>query len=93
MSDVKVNIYTPTGQHVGYFLNPEIESFPDGDYEIVGRFFDEAGAAAGKMEFNPQVLPYIADLSDVKGLQHKKLTNVYLQRGRQPVRMSGSGCN
>ncbi|HEY9677597.1 MAG TPA: hypothetical protein V6C76_06285 [Drouetiella sp.] len=93
MADVKVNIYTPSAQHVGYFLNPEIEAFPDGDYEISGRFFDDVGQPIGKMEFNPEVLPYIADLSDVAGVAHKKLVKVYLQRGRQPVRMSGTGSN
>ncbi|MBS2004245.1 MAG: hypothetical protein JST44_22250 [Cyanobacteria bacterium SZAS LIN-5] len=93
MADVKVNIYTPSAQHVGYFLNPEIESFPDGDYEISGRFYDDLGEAVGKMEFNPEVLPYVADLSDVKDVAHKKLVRVYLQRGRQPIRMTGTGAN
>lgn len=91
MSDVKVNIYTPTGQHIGYFLNPTVEAFAGTDYEIVGRFYDEKGQATVKLDFNPEVLPYVADLSDVKGVKHKKLSKVYLQRGRQPVRMTGSG--
>ena len=93
MTAVKVNIYTPTAQHVGYFLYPEVESFPDNDYEITGRFFDELGEPVGKMEFNPEVLPYLADLSDVKGVAHKKLVKVYLQRGRQPIRMTGTGAS
>lgn len=91
MSEVKVNIYTAAGQHVGHFLNPKIESFPDDDYQISGRFYDETGKLANKVDFNPQVLAYMADLSDVKGAAHKQLKNVYLQRGRQPVCMTGAG--
>jgi hypothetical protein len=91
MSNVKVNIYTPAGLYVGYFLNPKVDAFPDADYEISGQFFDENGKLVSKMEFNPQALPYVADVSEVQGLAHRKLGNVYLQRGRQPVRMTGSG--
>lgn len=91
MSDVKVNIYTQDGQHVGYFLNPKVDAFPDDDYEIIGHFFDGTGTLAGKMDFNPQVLPYIADLTDVENAAHKKLERVFLQRGRQPIRMTGTG--
>ncbi len=93
MSDIKVTVYTPTGLYVGHFLNPKVDSFPDADYEISGRFFDENGNLVGKMEFNPQALPYVADLSEVSGVQHRKLNNVYLQRGRQPIRMTGSGAS
>jgi hypothetical protein len=93
MSDVKIHIYTPTKQYVGYFLNPTIDQFPEGEYEISGRFFDENNTAATKLEFNPQSLPYTAELSESKGLAHAKLINVYIQRGRQPVRMTGVGSN
>ena len=44
MADVKVNVYTPAGRHVGYFLNPAIKSFPDGDYELNGEFYDVEGS-------------------------------------------------
>lgn len=90
MSDVKVNVYTVSGAHVGYFVNPKIDSFPEGDYEITGCFFDPTDQVLAKLEFNPQSAPYVADVSEVKGLDHAKLFNVYVQRGRQPVRMSSS---
>lgn len=85
---MKVNIYTPAGKHVGYFLDPQIEAFPDGDYEISGKFFQEGDEPTVKLEFNPEAMPYSADLSET-GLSTKKLVNVYVQRGRQPVLMSG----
>jgi len=91
MSNVKVNVYTPAGLYIGYFLNPKVQSYPDADYEISGQFYDDQGKLISKMEFNPQVLPYVADVSEVAGLAHRKLANVYLQRGRQPVCMTGSG--
>ena len=91
MSDVKVNIYTQDGQHVGYFLNPKVDSFADDDYELTGHFYDEHGKLSGKMDFNPQVLAYVADLTDVKDVAHKKLERVFLQRGRQPICMTGRG--
>lgn len=91
MSDVKVKVYTPGGQYVGYFLNPSIEQFPEGEYEVSGKFFDDAGVAIIKLDFNPQSVPYAADMSELSGVPHKRLTNVYVQRGRQPVRMSGLG--
>lgn len=90
MSDVKVNVYTSVGAHVGYFLNPHVQAFPEGDYELSGEFFDENGDRIQKLDFNPQALPYVADLSAVNGLAHTKIENVYVQRGRQPVRMSGN---
>jgi hypothetical protein len=85
---LKVNIYTPAGKHVGYFQDPKIETFRDGDYEISGAFHAPSGELTTKVEFNPQALPYSADLGEA-GKDHKKLKNVYVQRGRQPVLMSG----
>jgi hypothetical protein len=90
MSDVKVNVYTTVGAHVGYFLNPHVQAFPEGDYELSGDFYDIDGQRLSKIEFNPQALPYVADISAVSGLAHKKLESVYVQRGRQPVRMTGN---
>jgi hypothetical protein len=91
MSDIKAKIYTPTGQYVGYLLNPTIEQFPENEYEISGRFFEENGEVSHKLEFNPESVPYSIDLSDVQNLKHSRLINVYVQRGRQPVRMTGVG--
>lgn len=93
MADIKVNIYSPSGKRVGYFLNPAVEAFPEGDYEISGSFFDERGAQVTRLEFNPEALPYTADLSEVPGSQHEKLSRVYVQRGRPPFKMSASANN
>jgi hypothetical protein len=90
MADVKVNVYTPAGRHVGYFLNPAIKSFPEGDYELNGEFYDVEGSKVLKLEFNPQTLPYSCDVSALSAA-HKKLQSCYVQRGRQPVMMSGRG--
>jgi len=87
---VKVNIYTPAGVHVGYFQDPQIEALPEGDYEVSGKFFSPEGVPTTKVEFNPQAMPYSADLSE-SNQSHKKLKSVYVQRGRQPVLMSGHG--
>lgn len=90
MSDVKVNIYTQAGVHVGYFVNPKVQAFPEGDYELSGEFFDALGERIARLDMNPQAIPYTADISTVSGLAHKSLGNVYVQRGRQPVKMTGS---
>ena len=90
MSDVKVNIYTPAGAHVGYLLNPEVKAYPEGDFELSGIFYDSDNEQVPKLDINPEALPYIADTKPVEGCEHDKLYNVYVQRGRQPVRMSAS---
>ncbi|MBU6451425.1 MAG: hypothetical protein KGS72_06585 [Cyanobacteria bacterium REEB67] len=90
MADVKINVFTPAGKHVGYFLNPAIKSFPEGDYEVQGAFYDVDGDKVVKLEFNPQVLPYSCDISSLSAA-HKQLTSCYVQRGRQPVMMTGRG--
>ncbi len=90
MAEVKVEIRTPTGQSVGIFKNPVIEMLPEHHYFITGKFFEPDGNAAERVEFNPQVLPYVADISGVSQCTHKKLAGVYVQRGRQPVLMTGT---
>jgi hypothetical protein len=87
----KVKIYTPDGRYVGYFVDAAIEAYPEAEYEISGTFFDENGIMTGRLDFNPEALPYTADLSEVEGAKHVRLINVYVQRGRQPVRVSGLG--
>jgi hypothetical protein len=95
MADVKVNIYTPAGRHVGYFVNPAVKSHPDGDYELSGEFYDASGEKPVRIDFNPQAMPYTADLADHCNnnatTAHRKLSSVYIQSGRQPVKMSGRG--
>ncbi len=94
MSDVKQNVklkvYNQAGEDVGYFLNPTVSSFPDGDYEISGEFYAPGGELIKKLEFNPQSLPYNADASAVSNISHKRLYGVYVQRGRQPVKMTAN---
>ncbi len=91
MADAKLKIYTPAGLYVGYFLNPVVQQYPEAEYEITGKFFDENGVNTGKLEFNPEALPYFADLSECPGMGHTRLVKVYIQRGRQPVVMTGVG--
>lgn len=88
MADVKARVSTSHGQTIGFFVNPKVENLCEQDYEISGLFVDESGQAYQKVEFNPQVLPYFVDLSEMnlKGLN--TLANGYVQRGRQPVRMT-----
>jgi hypothetical protein len=90
MSEVKVNIYTPAGKHVGFFVNPKVKHYPEGDYDLKGEFFDSDGSRVMKLDFNPQALPYTADLSEVENIPDKKIFRVYVQRGRQPVHMTGN---
>jgi hypothetical protein len=86
MTEKKVNIYTPAGNHVGYFVNPQVECLGENDFEIKGEFFDNQGVRVLKLDFNPESLPYSADLAQSAQGQLKK---VYVQRGRQPIVMTG----
>lgn len=90
MAEVKVEIRTPQGVSVGTFKNPLIEMLPEHHYFITGKFFEPDGNAAERVEFNPQVLPYVADISGISKCKHTKLVSIYVQRGRQPVRMTGT---
>lgn len=90
MAEQTVNIYAPNGARVGYFVNPKIEMYAEHQYIIRGEFRQPDGTAFGKVEFNPQVLPYTADLSTITKCSHEKLVSVYVQRGRQPIEMTGS---
>jgi len=90
MAEVKVEIRTANGQPVGSFKDPLIEMLPEHHYFITGKFYEPDGKAAERLDFNPQVLPYVADISAVSQCNHKKLVGVYVQRGRQPVRMTGT---
>lgn len=93
MSEVKVIVYSPKGQPVGYFVNPTLLKFPEDEFEIQGSFFDKEGQLAMKIDFNPQAVPYSVDLSSLKDIPFSHLKNVYVQRGRQPVKMTGVGSN
>ncbi len=88
MSDVKAKVSTASGQLIGYFVNPAVKHLCSQDYEISGTFVDESGRAYEKVEFNPEVLPYLIDLSSISGLDLKALKKGYVQRGRQPVVMT-----
>jgi hypothetical protein len=85
-----IKVFTPAGKLVGQFVNAHVDMYPDHHYEISGEFVDENGLPFKKVEFNPQVLPYTLDISSVKQCNHTTLQGGYVQRGRQPVKMTGS---
>ena len=89
MSDSKVTIYSPNGRVVGYFINPEITMAHEHDYTLAGKFFTSDGEQPGKIDFNPEALPYTADISDLKKCKHNTINHVYVQRARQPITMTG----
>jgi len=76
---------------LGYFREPKISQFGNDEYEVHGVFYDPEGALTEKLEFNPQSLPYWAEIKDAAGAKHSQLTNVYIQRGRQPMTVTGLG--
>ena len=88
MTDVKARVSTSQGQTIGFFVNPKIENLCEQDYEVSGLFVDESGQPYEKVEFNPQVLPYFVDLSDLQLSGLNMLASGYVQRGRQPVRLT-----
>ncbi len=89
MSDVKARVSTVTGQTIGYFVNPKVVLLCEKDFEVIGSFTDENGTAYDKVEFNPEVMPYSIDLSELTSLGFKSIEKAYVQRGRQPIRMTG----
>lgn len=89
MSDVKARVSTAQGQTIGFFINPKVENLCLNDFEISGTFVDEAGHPFDRVEFNPEVIPYIIDLSQLSLISLKCLVKAYVQRGRQPVVMTG----
>jgi hypothetical protein len=95
MAQGRVNVYKSNGLLLGYFVNPSIVSLGQSDYEIAGQFLSESGQVIDKVAFNPQAQPYTADLAsaNISGFEHAHLVNVYVQHGRQPIKMSGTGAN
>jgi len=89
MGDVKARVSSLHGQTIGYFINPKVEILCEKDCEISGIFVDEQGQPYDRIEFNPEVVPYVVDLSAMSLSGLPSLNKVYVQRGRQPVRMTG----
>ncbi len=89
MPDLLVEVFTPTGAKVGVFINPKIEMVSTHHYSITGTFVDAEGTTPDKIQFNPEVLPYTADISSATQCAHRRIVKVYVQRGRQPVNMIG----
>lgn len=89
MAEQAVNLYNPNGDKVGYIKNPTLEMLPEHHYEITGDFYSVDGERYAKVEFNPEVLPYTADISSVSKCGHEQLVRVYVMRGRQPVTVTG----
>lgn len=90
MPEQKIEVFTPKGIKIGYFTNPSLHQFAEHHYQISGQFHDPSGKLFGKVEYNPQVLPYKADISSISKCGHKQIIGLYVQRGRQPVEMTGS---
>ncbi len=88
MSEIKVRVSTGNGQLIGYFLSPVVEHLCGEDYEISGTLVDENLRPFDKVEFNPEAVPYLLDVSLVQGLGIQRLQCGYVHRGRQPVRMT-----
>lgn len=91
MSEVKLKVVNSQGDVVGYFVNFQIEQLTSMDYEIKGDFVDADQIAKPRIDFNPESLPYFADLGPAANFTHKRLGSGYVQRGRQPVVMSFQG--
>jgi hypothetical protein len=91
MSEQTIKIFSPSGLYIGYFSNPQIEFFPDSDYDFQGTFYDAAGDIIDRVEYNPQALPYTAEIDGMPDVKHKRLHTVFIQHARSPIKMSGSG--
>jgi len=91
MAEAIINIYKRNGALLGYFRDPKISQLGDDEYEIHGVFHQADGYLASKLDFNPQSLPYWAEITGASGVKHTQLTNVYVQRGRQPATITGLG--
>lgn len=88
MSDVKAMVGTAEGQVIGYFVNPRVEKLCENDYEVSGILVNDEGIPFDRVEFNPEVMPYHIDLSELLMDGLSSLENGYVQRGRQPVCMT-----
>jgi hypothetical protein len=91
MADGRINIYKKNGTLLGYFRDPKISQFGEDEYEVHGIFCDAEGVLIEKLEFNPQSVPYWGEIKDIPGIKHLQLTNIYIQRGRQPITVSALG--
>ena len=91
MAEEKLTVYTKKGEVLGYFRQPKINQYGNDEYEVEGNFYDSEGNLVERLDFNPQALPYWAEFKDAPNLSHTRLTNVYVQKGRQPIIMSGLG--
>jgi 5'(3')-deoxyribonucleotidase len=89
MPEVIVEVFTPGGIRIGKFIDPKVELVSHHNYSITGRFVDADGQVPDKIEYNPEILPYSADLSTTTYCAHKEIVKVYVHRGRQPVQMIG----
>jgi len=89
MSEPTIKIFSPSKQYIGYFVNPKVEFFPDQEYDFEGNFLDANGKPVEKLEYNPESLPYTAELDGMANIKDKHLHQVYIQRSRPPIKMSG----
>jgi hypothetical protein len=91
MDSQKIAIYKSNGSPLGYFCQVQVKRFGQDEYSIEGIFYAADGSIPDKMEFNPQALPYWGTVEEGLNINHKNLTNIYIQHGRQPVVMTALG--
>ena len=85
-----ITVQTYGGRLVGVIKDAKIDMNPDHEYEVTGTFEMPGGRVVDRVEFNPQVLPYILDITGQNKCSHTSLHMGYVQRGRQPVRITAS---
>jgi hypothetical protein len=91
MNQEKITIYKSNGSLLGYFCQAQISRFGEDEYAIQGIFYAADGSIPDRLDFNPQSLPHWGTVEGVADVGHKQLTNVYVQRGRQPVAITALG--
>lgn len=89
MSEEKVLVKTYAGSIVGYFLNPTIREVAVDHFQIIGSFFESDGSKNDRIPYNPEALPYSIEFQSKPDCKGMKLVQVYVDRGRQPVKMHG----
>jgi hypothetical protein len=87
----KITVYKSNGSLLGYFRQVQLDRFGKNEYAIKGIFYTADGTVPEKVNFNPQSCPYSGIAEEIAEAAHKQLTNIYIQRGRQPVIMTALG--
>ena len=91
MTQKNISIYKINGTLLGYFDQAKVSRFGEDEYAIQGPFYGPDGSVLAKLEFNPQSLPHWGQVESSSDIKHKQLTNIYIQRGRQPILVTALG--